>query len=65
MLISCLIFSKAWQPLYQCHINLQLWTFSYVQLLNKPYENEVALREQKIPLNVASLLIFGMLFKKV
>ena len=31
--------------------NIQLWTFAYVLLgpvllLNKPYENEVALREQ-------------------
>ena len=50
MLISCLIFSKAWQPLYQCHTNLQLWTFAYVQLLNKPYENEVTLTRQKLPL---------------
>ena len=29
---------------------LQLWTFAYVRLLNKPDENKVALREQKMPL---------------
>ena len=28
---------------------MQLWTFVYVRLLNKPYENEVILRGQKIP----------------
>ena len=28
-------------------LKLQLWTFTYVQLLNKPYQNEVVLREQK------------------
>ena len=27
--------------------DLQLWTFAYVQLLNKPYQNEVTLRRQK------------------
>ena len=32
------------------HVKLstvQLWTFAYVRLLNKTYENEVALRERK------------------
>ena len=27
------------------HTYLQLWTFAYVQLLNRPYENEVTLNE--------------------
>ena len=30
--------------------NIQLWTFAYVRLLNKPYENEVTFRGQNIPL---------------
>ena len=34
----------------EVHGKIQLWTFAYVGLLNKPYENEVTLREQKIPL---------------
>ena len=38
--------------------NIQLWTFAYVRLLNKPYENEVALREQKIPLKCCQPLNF-------
>ena len=29
---------------------IQLWSFAYVRLLNKPYENEVPLRGQNIPL---------------
>ena len=29
---------------------IQLWTFDYVQLLNKPYENKVTLRRQNPPL---------------
>ena len=33
-----------------CNRKAQLWTFAYVWLLNKPYENEVYLREQKITL---------------
>ena len=27
--------------------DLQLWTFTYIWLQNKPYENEVILREKK------------------
>ena len=27
---------------------IQLWTFAYVRLLNKPYENEVTLRRQNL-----------------
>ena len=38
--------------------NIQLWTFAYVRLLNKPYENEVALSEQKIPLKCCQPLDF-------
>ena len=30
--------------------HIQLWTFPYVRLLNKPYENEVTLRRQNPPL---------------
>ena len=30
--------------------DIQLWTFAYIRLLNKPYENEVILREQNPPL---------------
>ena len=29
---------------------IQLWPYAYVWLLNKPYENEVTLRGQNIPL---------------
>ena len=29
---------------------VQLWTFAYVRLLNKPYENEVTFRGQNPPL---------------
>ena len=29
---------------------LQLWTFAYVRLLNKPYENQVTLTGQNLPL---------------
>ena len=35
---------------------LQLWPFAYVRLLTKPYENEVTLRGQDLPLNVAILM---------
>ena len=31
-------------------VYIQLWIFAYVQLLNKPYVNEVTLREQNLPL---------------
>ena len=30
-------------------MKLQSWTFAYVQLLNKPYENEVNLRDKNLP----------------
>ena len=30
--------------------DIQSWTFAYIPLLNKPYENEVTLRGQKVPL---------------
>ena len=29
---------------------IQSWTFAYIQLLNKPYENEVTLTGQNPPL---------------
>ena len=44
---------------------LKLWTFAYMQLLNKPYENEVTLRKQKHLFNAASLLTFSILLKMV
>ena len=48
-------------------IFVQLWTFAYVQLLNKPYENEVFLREQKLPLkccqHLKMLTYFGKGFR--
>ena len=31
-------------------MKIQLWPFAHVRLLNKPYENEVILRMQNIPL---------------
>ena len=31
------------------------WTFSYIRSLNKSYENEVTLREQKLPLKCCQL----------
>ena len=40
---------------------VQLWTFAYVRLLNKTYENEVTLRGQKIHLKCcqhAELLMY-------
>ena len=37
---------------------IQLWTFAYVWLLNKPYENEVTLKKQKIPLKCCQPLDF-------
>ena len=43
---------------------IQLWTFTYVRLLNKPYENEVTLREQKIPLKYCQTLNFQYTFQK-
>ena len=43
---------------------LQLWTFPYVRLQNKPYENEVALREQKIPFKCCQSLNFWSAFLK-
>ena len=30
-------------------LDIQLWTFAYVRLLNKPYVNGVNLREQNQP----------------
>ena len=30
--------------------NIQSWTFAYIRLLNKPYENEVTLTGQNPPL---------------
>ena len=41
---------------------IQLWTFAYVRLVNKPYENEVALKEQKIPLKCCQPLYFTYAF---
>ena len=41
--------------------NIQLLANAYVRLLNKPYENEVTLRGQKIPLKCcqqAELLLY-------
>ena len=43
---------------------IQLWTFEYVGLLNKPYENEVALRERKILLKCSQPLDFWYAFFK-
>ena len=43
---------------------IQLWTFAYIRLLNKPYENEVTLREQKIPLQCCQSLDFLYVFKR-
>ena len=37
---------------------IQLWALVYVQLLNKLYESEVTLREQKIPLKCCQPLDF-------
>ena len=35
---------------------IQSWTFAYIRLLNKPYENEVALTGQNPPLKCCQLL---------
>ena len=35
---------------------LQSWTFAYIRLLNKPYENEVTLTGQNIPLKCCQAL---------
>ena len=43
---------------------LQLWTFAYVWLLNKPYENEVILREQKLTLKCCKRLKILIDFKE-
>ena len=43
---------------------IQLWTFAYVRLLNKPYKNEVTLREQKKPLKCCYSLHFLHAFLK-
>ena len=37
-------------------LHLQLWTFAYIQLLNKPYENEVTLTGQNPPLKYCQQL---------
>ena len=47
---------------YFFQIHVQPWTFAYVRLLNKPYENEVTLREQKIPLKFCQPLDFWYAF---
>ena len=38
---------------------VQLLYFAYIQLLNKPYENEVTLTEHKLYLNAANPLILN------
>ena len=43
---------------------IQLTTFAYKRLLNKPYENEVYLTGQSKRKIVASPRIFDILFKK-
>ena len=37
-------------PTPLCWYEVQLWPIAMVQLLNKPYENEVILTMQKLPL---------------
>ena len=39
-----------WVFFIVCFFNIQLLTFAYARLLNRPYENEVILRGQNIPL---------------
>ena len=36
--------------------DVQLWTFAIIRLLNKPYENEVTLTGQNVPLKCCQLL---------
>ena len=47
--------------------DLQSWTFDYIRLLNKPYENEVNLRRQNISLKfyqpLKLMLYFGKGFR--
>ena len=45
-------------------MHLQLWTFAYIRLLNKPYENVVTLREQKVPSRYCQPLDFLYNFLK-
>ena len=35
---------------------IQSWTFAYIRLLNKPYENEVILTGQNLPLKCDQFL---------
>ena len=44
---------------------IQLWSITYVRLLNNPYENEVTLREQKIPLKCWQPLGFMYTFRNI
>ena len=44
---------------------IQLWTFAYVRLLDKPYENQIILTGQNPPLNAASLLKFWHALQRV
>ena len=44
--------------------DIQLWTFAYVRLLNKPYENEVTLRGQNMSLKYYQPLKFMFFFEK-
>ena len=44
-----LIVDELQLPLNQC-CSIQLWTYAYIRLLNRPNGNEVISREQNIPL---------------
>ena len=46
-------------------VQKSMYTAMDVRLLNKPNENEVALREKKIPLKYCHPLEFDMLLKKL
>ena len=41
---------------YYAQYELQSWTFAYIRLLNKPYENEVTLTGQNPHLKCCQLL---------
>ena len=58
-----LIVDELQLPLNQC-CNIQLWTYAYIRLLNRPYGNEVTLRRQKPPLKCCQLLDFQSTFLK-
>ena len=48
---------------HNVRVNVQLWPFTYVRLLNKPCENEVKLREQNLPLKCYQPLEMLIYFK--